>query len=111
MEFMLSCTTPRFSKIEVTLKATQPEMLAICQAIGSAVATAATSIAPSVQSQTATAAMAVIIAAFSVASAKPLKVTRRICRWKAAVRASSPSRMKASSSRARANSFTVWILV
>ena len=36
---MPSCTTPMFSKMSVTCQATQPAMLTICQASGSAVAT------------------------------------------------------------------------
>jgi hypothetical protein len=99
------------SKIEATLKATQPEMLAICQAMGSAVATVPMPISPRVHSQTAVAAVAVIMDAFSVPSAKPFSVTSRICRRNASVSATTPSRAKASSSRARAKSFTVWTLV
>ena len=92
MEPIASCTTPMLSKIEVTLNATQPEMLAICHAIGSAVATAPRPISPRVHSHTATAAVAVIMAAFSVASAKPFSVTSRICRRNASVSASTPWR-------------------
>ncbi len=43
---MPSCTTPTFSKIVVTLSPTQPAMLAICQASGSAIATVPTPIPP-----------------------------------------------------------------
>jgi hypothetical protein len=57
------------------------------------------------------AAVPVIMAAFSVASAKPFSVTRRICRRNASVSASTPSRANSSSSLARAKSFTVWTLV
>ena len=95
----------------VTLKATQPEILAICQAMGSAVATAARPIWPWIQSQMPVAAVAVIIEAFSRPRVKPFTVTSRICRRKAAFSACTPSRTKASSCEARANSFTVWILV
>ena len=41
IERMPSCTTPTFSKIAVTFCATQPAMLVICQASGSAIATRA----------------------------------------------------------------------
>ena len=46
MDFMPSCTVPTFSKIEVTLQATQPDMLVICQDSGSAVATVPSSMRP-----------------------------------------------------------------
>ena len=111
MEPIASCTTPMLSKMEATLNATQPEMLAICHAIGTAVATAPTPISPRVHSDTPTAAVDVTRAAFSAASAKPFSVTSRICRRNASVSASTPSRAWASSSRARAKSFTVCTLV
>ena len=52
---MPSCTVPMFSKIEVTLRATQPAMLVICQASGSAIATAPTAMRPLLHCQIASA--------------------------------------------------------
>ena len=111
MEAMPSCTTPIFSKIEETLKATQPEMFTICQAMGSAVATTPSPISPRVQSQIDSAAIPVISSAFSEDSNSPFSVTMRVWRWKRSVSWFSPSPTKSSSSRARAKSFTVRMLV
>ena len=53
MDRMASCTTPTFSKIDVTLSDTQPAMLETCQASGSAIATVPTLTEPRIHSQTA----------------------------------------------------------
>jgi hypothetical protein len=111
MEPIASCTTPMFSKMPATLKATQPEMLAICQAIGSALATIASGISPFDQSQMASAAVLTSITAFSEDSSSPFSVTSRVCRPKSRFSVSSASRTKASSCSARAKSFTVMMLV
>ena len=61
---MPSCTMPIFSKIEVTLRATQPAILVICQASGSAIATAPTGMRPPLHSQIASDAVPTISDAF-----------------------------------------------
>ena len=61
---MPSCTVPIFSKIDVTLRATQPAMLVICQDSGSAIATEPTAIRPALHCQTASAAVVTISDAF-----------------------------------------------
>ena len=83
---------PGSRRCAVTLKATQPEMLAICQAIGSAVATAASAdLGPGSRARWPVAAVPVSIAAFSSRrAAKPFSVTSRICRRKAAFSAEHP---------------------
>ncbi len=60
MERMPSCTTPMFSKIIVTLSPTQPAMLEICQASGSAIATVPTPISPCCHSHSAVQPVATI---------------------------------------------------
>ena len=64
IERMPSCTVPIFSKIEVTLRATQPAMLFSCQASGMAVATAPMAICPADHCHSATAAIDTIRRAF-----------------------------------------------
>ncbi len=64
---MPSCTVPIFSKIAVTLRATQPAMLVSCQASGIAVATAPSAIRPALHCQIATPAVLTISAAFITA--------------------------------------------
>jgi hypothetical protein len=108
---MPSCTVPTFSKIEVTFCATQPAMLAICQAMGMAIATVPTGTRPCTHSSTATAPVLVTSSAFVIACTMNQVVINRSWRWKALVWSSTPSRMKSSSWRARAKSFTVRILV
>ena len=63
IERMPSCTTPMFSKIMVTLSPTQPAMLEICQASGSAMATMPTLISPICQSHSAVQPVATMRAA------------------------------------------------
>ncbi len=108
---MPSCTVPTFSKIEVTFCATQPAILAICQAMGMAMATVPTGTRPCTQSSTATAPVLVTSRAFVIACTMNQVVMRRSWWRKASVCSSTPSRMKASSCRARAKSFTVRIFV
>ena len=57
---MPSCTVPMFSNTAVTLRATQPAMLVICQASGSAIATAPTAMRPALHCQIATLAVPTI---------------------------------------------------
>ena len=64
MERMPSCTVPIFSKIAVTLRATQPAMLVNCHASGKAVATAPRAMRPAVHCQIATPAVETINVAF-----------------------------------------------
>ena len=111
MERMPSCTTPTFSKMPVMFCATQPAMLEICQASGSAVATVASGTRPARQARMATAPTPTTIAALISASARLHRVISRSWRWKVSVCSSTASRTKASSSRARANSLTVRMLV
>jgi hypothetical protein len=111
IERMPSCTVPTFSKIAVTFCATQPAMLAICQVSGSAMAMMPTLICPPDHSHSATAPVLTTIVALSVASDVPNRVIRRNCLRNAAVCSSTVSRTKASSSRGRAKSLTVRMLV
>ena len=111
IERMPSCTTPTFSKMPVMFCATQPAMLEICQASGSAVATVPIGTRPARQARIASVPVAVTISAFITASVTLHRVTRRSWRRNAAVCSSTASRTKASSSRERANSFTVRMLV
>ena len=75
---MPSCTTPMFSKMLETSHDTQPAMLAICQASGSAVATSAGLAAPS-HSATPMAAVPTISAEFRQASVNMKRVVIRMC--------------------------------
>ena len=61
---MPSCTVPMFSKIEVTLRATQPAMLVICQDSGSTIATDPSVMRPLLHCQIARLAVATISIAF-----------------------------------------------
>ena len=74
---MPSCTTPIFSKIEVTFCATQPATFEICQVSGTAIATSPTESAPMLQSQSAIAAVPTTIAALSTARVRPKPVMKR----------------------------------
>ena len=65
---MPSCTVPMFSKIEVTLRATQPAMLVICQASGSTIATEPNVMRPTLHCQIARLAVDTISVAFITAS-------------------------------------------
>ena len=108
---MPSWTVPTFSKIEVTFCATHPAMLETCQASGSAVASAPTPIRPSVQSHTPIAPVPTSKAALKIESVMPNCVMMRSCWRNASVCSSTEARTKASSSRGRANSFTVRMFV
>ena len=108
---MPSCTTPTFSKIPVTSQLTQPATLAICQASGSAVATTPAVTCPCPQSVMPIPAVLTSSSAFIVASTAMKRVMRRMCAAIAPVWSSTTSRTYASSSRARAKSFTVRMLV
>ncbi len=108
---MPSCTTPMFSKMPLTSHDTQPAMLAICHASGSAVATAAALACPASHSHTPSAAVPTTRAAFMQVSVAMKRVVMRM--W-AAMRprcSTIASRTYESSSAARANSFTVGKLV
>ena len=61
---MPSCTVPIFSKIDVTLRATQPAMLVICQDSGSTIATDPTEMRPLFHCQIASDAVETISVAF-----------------------------------------------
>jgi len=108
---MPSCTTPTFSKIAVTLVATQPAMLVICHASGNAIATAPTSMRPAIQSQIAVLPVPTTRLAFITASVTLNSVVMRTWRREVAVCSSIASRTKSSSSFARAKSLTVRMLV
>ncbi len=82
---MPSWTVPTFSKIEVTFCATQPAMLEICQASGSAVASPPTPIRPAVHSHTPIAPVPTSKAALSTESVMPNSVMRRNCMRNASV--------------------------
>ena len=111
MDFIPSWTTPTFSKIPVMLNATQPDMLAICQASGRAMATVPTGAPYDAHSHTATAPMLTTRLAFINESVSEKAVIRRCDRRNNAVCSSTVERMKSSSSRGRANSFTVRMFV
>ncbi len=111
IERIPSCTVPMFSNVEVTFWATQPARAVICHAIGKAIATVPTAMRPSLQSHTATAPVPTISTAFNSVCVTAKPVISRNWRRKAAVCSSTASRTNASSSRARANSFTVRIFV
>ena len=89
---MPSCTTPTFSKMLVTCQATQPDMLTICQDIGSAIATVPTSIWPRVHSTSASAPVLVTIMALSDDSVSPNSVLSRSEAWNMPVCSSIASR-------------------
>ena len=74
---MPSWITPTFSKIEVICQATQPAMLTICQASGSAIATVPTSTFPRVHNTSASAPVPVTIAALSEDRQKENRVLSR----------------------------------
>ena len=74
---MPSWITPMFSKIEVICQATQPAMLTICQASGSAIATVPTSTLPWLHSTSASAPVPVTIMALSVDRHSPNTVLSR----------------------------------
>ena len=74
---MPSCTTPTFSKIAVTFCATQPAMLEICQASGSAIATVPTPTRPEDQSRTATVPVPTTMQAFIAARMQTKAVSIR----------------------------------
>ena len=108
---MPSCTTPTFSKIAVTFWATQPAILAICQVSGSAMATTPTGICPLVQSQTAATPVPTTMEALSRVKVRLNRVISRSWRRKVTVCSSTAARTNSSSSRGRAKSFTVRMLV
>jgi hypothetical protein len=68
---------PIFSKIDVICQATQPAMLTICQASGSAIATVPTSTLPCVHNTSASAPVPVTIVALSADRQKPNSVLSR----------------------------------
>ncbi len=92
MVIMPSCTTPIFSKMAVTCQATQPEMLMICQASGSAIATVPTVTCPRVHSTKASAPVLVTMRAFSNDRQRPNRVLSRSEEWNRPVCWSSASR-------------------
>jgi hypothetical protein len=108
---MPSWTTPMFSKMPVTSQLTQPETLEICQASGSAVATTPALTAPRLQRTMPMADVATSSSAFIAASVSMKRVMSRMCAAIAPVCCSITSRTYASSSRARAKSLTVRMLV
>ncbi len=77
MVIMPSWITPTFSKIDVICQATQPAMLTICQASGSAIATVPTSTFPRVHKMSASAPVPVTISALSEDRQKPNSVLSR----------------------------------
>ncbi len=111
IERMPSCTTPTFSKMPVMFCATQPAMLEICHASGSAVATVPTGTRPARQASIASSPVPTTMVAFIKASVTLHSVISRNWRWNAPVCWSMASRTKASSSVERANSLTVRMLV
>ena len=111
IERIPSCTTPTFSKIAVMFIATQPAMPLICQASGNAVPTVAIDTRPARHARIASDAVPTTMQALMQASVSVHPVVMRSCRWNAAVWSSTASRTNASSSRARANSLTVTMLV
>ena len=111
MERIPSCTMPTFSKIAVTLRATQPAVLVICHASAIAVATSPTAMRPCDHKVIASAAMPTSSTAFIAVSDRISVEIIRVCARNAAVCSSTDSRTKASSSRGLANSLTVRMLV
>jgi len=77
MVIMPSWITPTFSKMLVTCQATQPEMLRICQASGSAIATVPTSTCPCAQSTSASVPVLVTIRALRNERQSPNSVFSR----------------------------------
>ena len=77
IERMPSCTTPTFSKIAVTFCATQPAMLAICRASGSAMATVPTAIRPGSTARARPPPVPTTSDALSMASVRAKRVIRR----------------------------------
>ena len=108
---MPSCTTPTFSKMPATSHDTQPAVLVICQASGSAMANTPTSSRWACHSHRPTAAVATSNSAFISHSVQMNRVTIRmwpaIEPWCAVI----TSRTCWSSSLGRANSFTVRMLL
>jgi hypothetical protein len=111
MVCMPSCTTPMFSKMPVTSQLTQPATLAIVQASGSAVATVPASIWPWPHSVMPMPAVLTSSSAFRAESVVMKRVMSRMWARMAPVWSSMTSRTYRSSSRVRAKSFTVRMLV
>jgi hypothetical protein len=76
----------------VTCQATQPEMLTICQASGSAIATVPTETCPRVHNNSASAPVPVTIRALSDDNASPSSVLSRSDAWNLPVCSSTASR-------------------
>ena len=95
----------------VTSQLTQPATLAICQASGSAVATTPALTSPCPQSVMPMPAVPTSSSAFIVERMAMNRVMSRMWAASAPVCSSIASRTYASSSRARANSFTVRMFV
>ena len=91
--------------------ASTPDMLLICHAIGIAVATVPTSMCPVAHNPIASAPVPTINSAFIPCRHRPHHVPMRCCARQVSVCSSTASRTNASSSRERANSLTVRILV
>ena len=100
-----------FSKMPVTSQLTQPATLAICQAIGNAVATSPALTWPTLHNTMPMLAVLTSSSAFSVDSVAMKRVVSRMWAAIAAVCWTITSRTYSSSSRARANSLTVRMLV
>ena len=100
-----------FSNMPLTSHDTQPAMLAICHARGSAVATAAALAWPASHSHTPSAAVPTTRAAFMQVSVAMKRVVMRMCAAMRSRCSTMASRTYESSSAARANSFTVGKLV
>ena len=100
-----------FSKMPVTSQLTQPATLAICHASGSAVATMPAVARSRLHSTMPMPAVPTSSIAFMVASMPMNLVMSRMCAAMACACSSIISRTYASSSRARAKSFTVRMLV
>ncbi len=100
-----------FSKMPVTSQLTQPATLAICHASGSAVATTPALTCPCAHRVMPMPAVATSSSAFIVDSVAMNLVMSRMCAAIAFACSSITSRTYASSSRARAKSFTVRMLV